>query len=119
MISDHYANLRETQMKRNRFYVSEIADIDLFIHLKHASEKDTLILDSACTDDIRKKLGLRGDEPPANLHAAERRLDLPRRTCTITYDNGDTIFVNEVQPKSTSPKHDYGCSSPIPQHRPL
>jgi hypothetical protein len=29
-------------------------------------------------------------------------LNLPRRTCTITDDNGDTIFVNEVQPKPTS-----------------
>jgi hypothetical protein len=29
-----------------------------------------------------KKLSLYGDEPLANLHAAERRLDLPRRTCT-------------------------------------
>jgi hypothetical protein len=36
------------------------------------------------------------------LCATERWSDLPRRTCTITYDNGDTIFVNEVQPKSTS-----------------
>jgi hypothetical protein len=45
---------------------------------------------------------LRGNEPPANLHAAEQRSDLPRRTCMITDDNGDTIFVNEVQPKSTS-----------------
>jgi hypothetical protein len=61
---------------------------------------------------ICKKLALRGDERPTNLHAAERRLDLPRRTCTITDDNGDTIFVNEVQPKPTSPGHDYGRSSP-------
>jgi hypothetical protein len=59
-----------------------------------------------------KKLALRSDKPPANLHAAERRLDLPRRTFTITDDNGDTIFVNEVQPKPTSPGHDYGRSSP-------
>jgi hypothetical protein len=62
--------------------------------------------------DACKKLALRGGGPPANLHAAEWRLDLPRRTCTITYDNGDTIFVNEVQLKSRSPGHDYGRSSP-------
>jgi hypothetical protein len=55
---------------------------------------------------------LRGNEPPANLHAAEQRSDLPRRTCMITDDNGDTIFVNEVQPKPTSPGHDYGRTSP-------
>jgi hypothetical protein len=30
----------------------------------------------------------------------------------ITDDNGDTIFGNEVQPKPTSPGHDYGRSSP-------
>jgi hypothetical protein len=30
----------------------------------------------------------------------------------ITYDNGDTIFGNEVQPKPTSPGHDYGRNSP-------
>jgi hypothetical protein len=30
----------------------------------------------------------------------------------ITDDNGDTIFGNEVQPKPTSPGHDYECSSP-------
>jgi hypothetical protein len=30
----------------------------------------------------------------------------------ITDDNGDTIFVNEVQPKPTSPGHNYGRSSP-------
>jgi hypothetical protein len=59
-----------------------------------------------------KKLALRGDEPPANLHAAERRSGLPRQTCKITDDNGDTIFVNEVQPKPTSPGHDYGRTSP-------
>jgi hypothetical protein len=67
----------------------------------------TIALDTNC-----KKLALRSDEPPANLHAAERRLDLPRRTCTITNDNGDTIFGNEVQPKPTSPGHDYGRTSP-------
>jgi hypothetical protein len=68
----------------------------------------TIALDTNC-----KKLALRGDEPPANLHAAEQRLNLPRRTCTITDDNnGDTIFVNEVQTKPTSPGHDYGRSSP-------
>jgi hypothetical protein len=61
----------------------------------------------------RKKLALRGDESLANLDAAERRLNLPRRTCTITDDNRDTIFVNKVQPKPTSPRHDYGRSSPI------
>jgi hypothetical protein len=30
----------------------------------------------------------------------------------ITDDNRDTIFGNEVQPKPTSPGHDYGRSSP-------
>jgi hypothetical protein len=30
----------------------------------------------------------------------------------ITDDNGDTIFGNAVQPKPTSPGHDYGCLSP-------
>jgi hypothetical protein len=59
-----------------------------------------------------KKVALRGDKSPANLHAVERRSDLPRRACTITDDNGDTIFVNEVQTKPTSPGHDYGRSSP-------
>jgi hypothetical protein len=63
------------------------------------------------TEKNCKKLALCGDEPPANLHA-ERRLNLLRRTCTITDDNGDTIFVNMVQPKPASPGHDYGCSSP-------
>lgn len=55
----------------------------------------------------------------ANLHIVERRLDVPRRTCTITDDNGDMIFVEEVQPKPTSPGQDYGRSSPIPQHQSL
>jgi hypothetical protein len=73
----------------------------------------TIALDTNC-----KKLALRGDEPPANLHAAEQRLNLPRRTCTITDDNGDTIFVNEVQPKPTSPGHDRTLL-PKPQHRSL
>jgi hypothetical protein len=59
-----------------------------------------------------KKLALRGDELPANLHAAERRLDLPRRTCSDHWRQGDTIFGNEVQPKPTSPGHDYRRSSP-------
>jgi hypothetical protein len=59
------------------------------------------------SDTNCKKLALRGDEPPSNLDAAERRLNLPRRTCTITDDNGDTIFVNEVRPKPTSSGHDY------------
>jgi hypothetical protein len=65
-----------------------------------------------CRVPVCKKLVLRGDEPPTNLHAAERQLILPRQTCTITDDNRDTIFVNEVQPKPTSPGHDYGRSSP-------
>jgi hypothetical protein len=30
----------------------------------------------------------------------------------ITNDTGGTIFVNEVQPKPSSPGHDNGCSSP-------
>jgi hypothetical protein len=64
------------------------------------------------SDTDCKTLALRSDEPLANLHAVERRLNLPRRTCTITDDNGDTIFVNEVQPKSTTPGHDYKRSSP-------
>ncbi|KAF8772329.1 hypothetical protein HU200_005867 [Digitaria exilis] len=59
------------------------------------------------------------DEPPANLHQWKCRLDLPRHICKITDDTGDTIFVNKVQPKPTSPGHDYGRSSPIPQHRSL
>jgi hypothetical protein len=65
-----------------------------------------------------KILTLHGDELPANLHAAERRLNLPKRTCTTTDDNGYTIFVNEVLPKPTSPGHDYGRSSQ-PEHWPL
>jgi hypothetical protein len=53
-----------------------------------------------------KKLALRGDEPPSNLHAAERWFDLPIRTRTIRDDNGETIFVNEVRSKRTSSGHD-------------
>ncbi|KAF8689976.1 hypothetical protein HU200_041611 [Digitaria exilis] len=34
-------------------------------------------------------------------------------TMMITDDIGGTIFVNEVQPKPTFPRHDYGRSSPI------
>jgi hypothetical protein len=52
------------------------------------------------SDTTCKRLALRGDEPPANLHATERRLDLPRQTCTITDDNGDTIFVNLLKWRS-------------------
>jgi hypothetical protein len=33
-------------------------------------------------EHARKKLALRGDKPPANLHTAERRLNLSRRSCT-------------------------------------
>jgi hypothetical protein len=72
----------------------------------------SLIQSNHSSDTNCKKLALRGDELSANLHAVERRLDLPRQTCTITDDSGDTIFVNEVQPKPTSPGHDYGRSSP-------
>jgi hypothetical protein len=61
---------------------------------------------------VCKKLALRGDKSPANLEAAERRSDLLRQTCTITDDNGDTIFINEVQPKPSFPGHDYERSSP-------
>jgi len=35
----------------------------------------------------------------ANLHAQKRRLNLARRTCSITDNTRGTIFVNEVQPK--------------------
>jgi hypothetical protein len=75
--------------------------------------KLTIALDINC-----KILTLHCDELPANLHAVERRLNLPKRTCTTTDDNGHTIFVNEVLPKPTSPGHDYGRSSQ-PQHWPL
>jgi hypothetical protein len=58
-----------------------------------------------------KKLVLHVDEPPANLHATKRWLDLSRQTRMITDDNGDTVFVNEVQLKPRSLGHDYGYSS--------
>jgi hypothetical protein len=48
----------------------------------------------------------------ANLHTTERQLYLSRRTCTITNDNIDMIFVIEVQPKPTFLRHDYRRSSP-------
>jgi hypothetical protein len=35
------------------------------------------------------------------------------KVALITDDNRDTIFGNKVQPKPTSPRHDYGRSSPI------
>jgi hypothetical protein len=49
---------------------------------------------------------------PANLHAADWQLVLWRRTSTITNNNGDMIFVNEVQSKPTSSGYDYRRSSP-------
>jgi hypothetical protein len=57
----------------------------------------TIALDNNC-----KNLNLRGDEPPANLHVAGRRLDVLETTCTIKDYNRDTIFVNEVQLKPIS-----------------
>jgi hypothetical protein len=74
-----------------------------------ASRSNPIIaLDTNC-----KNLALRDDKPPANLHIAEQRLDLPRReVALITDDNRDTIFGNEVQLKPTSLGHDYGRSSP-------
>jgi hypothetical protein len=64
--------------------------------------------------DNCRKLALSATKPSANLHTAEWRLDLSRRTCMITDDNRDTIFVNEVQLKPTSPGMTTGTP---PQYR--
>ncbi|CAL5012602.1 unnamed protein product [Urochloa decumbens] len=57
--------------------------------------------------------------PVRVMSARKQRLIYRDDVCKIKDDTGDTMFVNEVQPKPTSPGHDYGRSSPIPQHRPL
>ncbi|CAL4925790.1 unnamed protein product [Urochloa decumbens] len=85
-------------------------------------KEDELMLDALAKkrDDISaSELEKKIVEFVRVMSARKQRLIYRDDVCKIKDDTGDTMFVNEVQPKPTSPGHDYGRSSPIPQHRDL